>query len=309
MIRIFGALVIGLWLIGCSGGDSRTDAGGEADKGTRVINMNLDVGEHRDISLGLPFTGTYSVSSRALASVGSYNQSLTCTPSIAATEVGATLPTNVSFGVVDQHTTVLRVIGTYAGDEIICVQMQNGAMIKINITVNTPPPDQDIIDGSPIDPSDPGTGGGNNGGDPNNPPPLPDPNEPGGSAEKDPKACTTAGFYYVDDDFNDVEGKYGADYAIYLRSLMAGNVDSKIRIYYPIVTKPSSITYTNMGQYSYTATKANATVIFEMQLAHHLFGVADKKNFYVLSNGYCMRGEIPSSIMSPPSKKLVWVTQ
>jgi hypothetical protein len=49
-------------------------------------------------------------------------------------------------------------------------------------------------------------------------------------------------------------------------------------------------------------------VEFDLQLAQFLFGLP-KKYFYVETNGYCLRGEIPSSFMSPPNKQLVWVTQ
>lgn len=299
-LLVFSALL----LAGCGDGDSRTNSSdGVVDLGTREINMELNVGEHRDINLELPTTGTYSVSSRVLESVGNYNATPSCNPSVSASEVGVTRPTNVSVGTYSNNPAMLRVIGVYPGNEVVCTM--GGIPTKINIKV-VGTVGNDIIGGSPTNPNNPGTGGG----DPNTPPPIPGlPNTPGSQATKDPEACTSANYYYVDDDYNDVEGHFSPDAAVFLRSLMPGNVDSRVRIYYPVVPKPATITYTNLGQYGFEATnKNNTNVIFEMQMAQHLFG-KEKKHFYILSNDYCMRGNIPASVMTPPDKTLTWVTQ
>lgn len=311
MKRVWLAIFVTIFIYGCGDGDSRTTSEGEADRGTKEIDMVLDVGEHRDIDLGLPIDGTYTVSSRVLTTVGGYNKTLSCNPNISASEVKLTEPTNVNIGVFNDRSTVLRVIGVYAGDEVVCTETSSGERVKINITVtNSSVPNPDEIGGAPIDPSNPPDGGGgNNGGDPNNPPPLPDPNNPGGEATVDPDACNSGKYYYLEDDFNDVEGHFSNNGAIFLRSLMAGNVDSKVKIYYPQTKPPAQIVYTNMGQYSFEATSKNTTVLFELQMGQFLFGDSTKKHFYIESNGYCMRGNIPSSVMTPPDKKLVWVRQ
>ena len=63
-------------------------------------------------------------------------------------------------------------------------------------------------------------------------------------------------------------------------------------------------TYIDMGNFSFT-THLNETLLFSIQLADDLVG---QDHFYVKARGYCMRGNIPSSLLTPPDKSLTWVT-
>lgn len=313
---VFGA--IALLLIGCGDGSSVTGSGGGVVDGSdRVVSLTLNIGEHRDIELPAQPDTLYSVSSRALAGTG-YEGSLSCTPTLSVAQIG-TAENSVAYGIVDvapSSRPVLRLIGVYSEEteeEVICIEAKDaqGTINRLRVDVTVLGPDgSDVIGGTPIDPTDPGDGGDGDGdgGDPGGPPEPPtDPGDPGEKPTYDPQACVTTSFYYVDDDYNDVEGKFGPDTAAYLRSTMPGStVDSAIRLYYPAYTKPATIIYTDMGRYKFK-TKENVMIEFDLQLGQHLFG-QEKKYFYAKSNGYCMRGKIPSSVMTPPDKILEWVT-
>ncbi|MGE4294324.1 MAG: hypothetical protein AB7E49_01325 [Campylobacterales bacterium] len=309
------------WLVltGCGNGSSVTGSGMSSSAGDRTVSLVLQIGEHRDIELPAVPDTLYSVSSRALATATGYNGSLSCTPSLSIGEIG-TAENSVAYGIVHAAPSVrpvLRLIGVYGQDtekEIVCIETKNastGAVsyLKVEVTV-VGSDDGDIIDGSPIDPDDPGDGGDGGGDGGSNPPPIPEPNDPGEKPTYDPQACVTAGFYRVEDDWHTTEGKFGPDSMAYIRSRMAGNVNSLVELFYPALsTVPTTPSYVNLGRYNFTATSAGGvTVEFDLQMATALFGLTDKKYFYIRSNGYCMRGQIPTSQLTPPSKSLVWVS-
>lgn len=299
-VKICALLALAFALIACDA-QSKTQGGGQtqSDPSAVEVAVTLGVGEHKDIELPIAYDPTYAISSATTAQVGS--------------EVNLTNSQNVKFQIADIAASarpVLRLVGARAGKEAIAVQaVDRGtgrvSTLRVIATVTPTSNNNDIIGGSPCVPPQCGDGGG-------------DDDEGGGSGGgeiddkpiQDPDACTTAGgFYYVDDNYQDVEGKFSPDFAAYIRSLMSGNVDSNLRLYFFGVTnKPAQISYTNMGRYYITLKDPPIRVEFDLQLAQFLFGLP-KKYFYVETNGYCLRGEIPSSFMSPPNKQLVWVTQ
>jgi hypothetical protein len=310
-------------LAGCGDGSSRTDSSATvADGENRDITLELAVGEHRDVNLPIEPESSYSVSSRTLQDAGAAEGSLSCSESLSSTEVAPTGYTNVSYGVLgvgEDSRSTLRLIGSYPGEEVICLQVRDsdtGAIGQMRVRVTVTAPDgwgsDDIIDGSPIDPDDPGDGGGDDGGDdggdPGGPPAPPtDPGDPGEKPEYDPDACRTVGFYNVVDTYNDVEGKFGPDGSGYIRSTMPGStVDSQVELFYPAYTTPTAISFTDLGRYKFR-TSDGVMVEFDLQMGQHIFG-RDKKYFYVESNDHCMRGAIPGSAMVPPDKNLQWVS-
>ncbi|MDR1451502.1 MAG: hypothetical protein LBI57_04110 [Helicobacteraceae bacterium] len=288
------ALAAAALLLACDA-QSRTQSGEtRSDPNAIEVQAPLMVGEHRNIELPIAYEPTYAISSATISNVGS--------------EINLTNSVNVQYQILNAAASarpVLRLVGARAGAEAIGVQtVDRGtgrvATLRVFVTVTASSSGNDIIGGSPCVPPDCGGGGEDPGGG----------GEIGDNPIQDPDACTTTGgFYYVDDSYQDVEGKFGADFAAYIRSLMSGNVDSNIRLYYFGVTnKPAQISYVNMGRYNITLRSPPVEVEFDLQLAQFLFGLP-KRYFYVDTNGYCLRGEIPSSIMSPPNKQLVWVTQ
>jgi len=147
-------------------------------------------------------------------------------------------------------------------------------------------------------------GGGGNGGesgseDPNTPPVPPGPTPP----EIDPNACSYSNaFYRVTDDWADVEGKYGEDFAARLQSRIIVNIDSSLTLFYPRISyKQSPPDLVSLGTYSVN-TPEKTTIIFQLDLAEKLFGT--EKYFYIKWKNYCFRGMIPSSPFSPPQKNL-----
>jgi hypothetical protein len=263
--------------------------------------VTLSVGEHKDIELPIAVDPIYAVSA--------------ATTSIAGSEVNLTNSQNVRYEIANIAAAarpVLRLVGAYAGKEAISVQaVDRGtgrvATLRVIVTVSPPSGNSDIIGGKPCDDDDCGGGGGGGGGGGDD---DDGDDDIGDHPIQDPDACTTAnGFYYVDDSYQDVEGKFGADFAAYIRSLTSGNVDSNIRLYYPGVTRTVELAYANLGRFTANLPSDPPLVIeFDLQLATFLFGLT-KKYFYIETNDYCLRGNIPSSFMSPPDKKLTWVTQ
>ncbi|MDR2033268.1 MAG: hypothetical protein LBP89_01365 [Helicobacteraceae bacterium] len=259
--------------------------------------VTLAVGEHKDIELPVAADPTYAISSATESRIGD--------------EVNLTNSKNVNYQIANiggAARPVLRLVGAYPGKEAVVAQAVDRAVGRVStlraiVTVTPGSGNNDEIGGSPCVPPDCGGGGVN------------PPNPPGGGGDigdgpiQDPDACITGGrFYYVDDNYQDVEGKFGGDFAAYIRSLMSGNVDSNIRLYYPIVARSGTIAYANLGRYYANLPDPPITVEFDLQLGQHLFGLT-QRYFYVESNGYCLRGAIPGSFMTPPEKSLTWVAQ
>jgi hypothetical protein len=279
--------------------ESRTQSGSLAAQSDGVIERNvaLNVGEHKDIELPIATEPNYAVSSETTSDIGA--------------NINLTNSRNVSYQIANiggAARPVLRLVGAYPGVEAIAAQAVDlGAgrvsTLRVLVTVAPSEGNYDEIGGSPCVPPDCGGGGGVN------PPDPPGGGDIGDGPIQDPDACITGGrFYYVDDNYQDVEGHFGGDFAAYIRSLMSGNVDSNIRLYYPIVAHSGAIAYANLGRYYANLPDPPITVEFDLQLAQHLFGLT-QRYFYVESNGYCLRGAIPSSFMTPPDKSLTWVTQ
>lgn len=159
--------------------------------------------------------------------------------------------------------------------------------------------DLDIING----------GGGGGGTDPDPDPDKP-PKPPDGGPEQDPLACVnTPDFKIVSDDWRDTEGKYGDDFGGRIQSKIIINTDSTVTLYYPKMTyskrPPDTVA---LGTYLFT-TVTGKVLSYQVDLAQELFGTHKIKHFYVKTNGYCLRSEIPTSFMSPPNKKVVWVSR
>ena len=293
---LFVASVIALLLAACES-DSRTNSDASNAQTRETLAVTLAVGEHKDIELPISQNAVYAVTTAVNTAIGS--------------ELNST-SSNVRYSVSDAAPAVrpvLRLVGVKGGVETIITQSNNGGQTTtMNVIVTVMPrADGDVIGGNPIDPSNPGGGTGGGGGG-SQPPTPPNPTDPGEKPSYDPNACVTTGFFYIDDDFNDVEGHFGPDGAAYMRSLIANPIySSVIRFFYPAITRPATMSFVDFGQYLYTA-KNGAVVNFDVQMAQHLFGITDSRYFYVQSNGLCMRGEIPSSFMTPPNKSLVWVS-
>lgn len=269
-------------LLSC-GADSRTS--GNAGVSSDAVYITIAVGEHKNIELPIgQDDAPYAVST---------------TSSLAILAAGDAKETNSSFvryailHAAPAVRPVLRLTGARPGTETIVAQLYGGGSVTAIVTV-TGSVSGDLIGGSPVDPSDP---------DPPGPPDI------GDKPIYDPNACVLNGFYIVDDNFQDVEGHFGPDSSAYMRSNIANIAwDSNIRLFYPVVTKPATVSFVDFGQYSFTALNG-AVVNFDLQMAQHLFGLAEgKRNFYVYSNDMCVRGQIPTSVFSPPSKSLTWVT-
>jgi hypothetical protein len=298
--------IIALSLLSCDS-NSRT----KSDRGqNEPIAVTLRVGEHRNIELPIEAGSTYAVTSAS-----GNNRSVAAVSSAIDTNVSASGA--VSFSIRDVSPSarpVLRLIGVRGGVESVVVQsidaisqkiVEKTVDLQITVIANA---DNDIIDGNPIDSNGSGGGGGGGGNNPNPPiNPIPDPPSPPSSGpEYDPDACNGAKFTYVEDVYNDIEGHYGPDGAVYLQSWMNGNVNSTVRLYYPGPTN-STDAFADLGRYRFT-TQSGVLIDFSVSLRQHLFGTVNKY-FYVMSNNYCLRGNIPSSFMTPPEKTLTWVTQ
>ncbi|MDR2153132.1 MAG: hypothetical protein LBO72_09945 [Helicobacteraceae bacterium] len=292
------ALALGAIVLTACDAQSRTQSGATQTAANEKY-ATLLVGEQRDIELPIAYDPTYAISSATTSEVGS--------------DVNLTNSRNVNYLIADISASarpVLRLVGAYPGKEAIAVQtVDRGtgqvSTLRVIVTVAPSSSGNDVIGGPPCVPPQCGDGGGGDDDDDDD-----GDDDIGDKPIVDPDACTSAGgFYYIDDNYQDVEGKFGLDFAAYIRSLMSGNVDSNIRLFYLGVTnKPAQISYVNMGRYHAVLPDSQITVEFDLQLAQFLFGL-QKKYFYVETNGYCLRGEIPSSVMSPPSKKLTWVVQ
>ncbi|MDR2906175.1 MAG: hypothetical protein LBU73_09500 [Helicobacteraceae bacterium] len=258
--------------------------------------VQLDVGESRNIELPIAVEPLYAIS--------------TATTTVINAEINLTNSQNIRYEIAHiAHAArpALRIVGVKGGIEAIAVQIadfNNPTVQTLRlVAIVNGAADNDIVGGSPC--TEASCGGGNGPG----PEPPPGPTDPGEKPTYDPDACTTAGFYYLEDTYQDLEGKFSGDRVAYIRSLMSGNVDSLLRLYYPNLAPPSNITHTDFGKYLVRLKLDNGRAIlveFELQLSQHLFG-QNKKYFYVETNGYCLRGEIPSSVMSPPNKSLIWV--
>ena len=320
---IFALALFMLFLAGCGDGSSRTDSATSVRDGeSRDVKLTLMVDEHRDIALPIEPESSYSVSSRTLQEAGSAQGALSCSEAIASNVVDPAGYTNVNYGIIEAASdarSTLRLVGTYPGEEVICLQVRDrdtGALGEMRVSVTVLAPDgwgsDDLIDGAPIDPDDPGDPGGpGDPGDPSGPggpPPPPIDQGPGEQPEYDERACVTAGFYRVSDDWQSTEGQFGPDQMAYIRSRMPGLVDSEVSLFYPALNNvPADPQYTNLGRYQFVTHEA-VTISFELQMAHVLFGLADRRHFYIRSNDYCLRGNIPGSAMTPPDKSLTWVS-
>lgn len=201
----------------------------------------------------------------------------------------------------NRHRATLELKGVQEGQEKVILNAKDGKkLIRTTVTskiINRPP--TDIIGGS-----------GSGGTDPNPPNPGTDPGSPptpgGIGPVLDPNACVdTVDFVRITDDWSDTEGKYGADYGARIQSKIITNINSSVKLYYPkLIYKSFPPPTVSLGTYGYV-TRENWNIVFQLDLASSMFGT--KPYFYVKSNGYCLRGPIPSSTFSPPSRTLTWV--
>lgn len=289
MKKVLSLFIVLLFILAGCGDSSAKTSGDIVRESSNSISSVMYVGEQNEIELNIGASENYSISASTKNLDEKVQYSLEYTSLV---------------------RPMLKVKALKAGDEEILVKSVGSDGSKSDLTVdllivNTN--DTDKITGNPIDTNDSdgnggdgGDGDGGDGGDPTTPPDV-----GGDQITFDELACVnTEDFRTAVDTWSSVEGAYGENRGGYIRSIILGNVDTQVTLYYPNMQYSDPINYHTLGRYSYM-TKDNVQIIFDVQLADDVLGVVE--HFYVKSNNYCLRMEIPSSKLIPINKEVTWV--